>query len=80
MKRALPIDIIKIRILFLLNSSAMRFLFLLVLVANVALLAYGQGFFGVPPNEQGRQPRTLQENHQAAISLGTPLETRQTIK
>lgn len=50
----------------------MRFIFLLVFLANAAVLALGQGFFGVPPSEQGREPRALSERNQHAIVLGTP--------
>ncbi|HUG56929.1 MAG TPA: hypothetical protein VL002_01690 [Candidimonas sp.] len=55
----------------------MRFLFLIVLVANVAALAYGQGFFGIPPSEQGRDPRQLSERNQHAVTLGAPLDVGQ---
>lgn len=34
----------------------MRITFLIVFIANVVLLAYGQGFFGTPPSEEGRTP------------------------
>lgn len=47
----------------------MRALFLLVLLANLALLAFGQGFFGPPPSEVGRDPRMLNERNQQAITL-----------
>lgn len=50
----------------------MRSLFLIVLLANVALLAFGQGFFGPPPSEQGREPRQLSERNQHAVTLGVP--------
>lgn len=50
----------------------MRLLFILILVANVALLAFGQGFFGTPPSEQGREPRQFAQRNQDAIQLGTP--------
>jgi len=50
----------------------MRTLFLIVLLANIALLAFGQGFFGIPPSEVGREPRTLSERNQQAIVLGAP--------
>lgn len=56
----------------------MRFLFLLIFVANVAALAYGQGFFGIPPSEEGRTPRQLSERNQQAITLGTPSLARLT--
>jgi hypothetical protein len=55
----------------------MRFLFLIVLVANVAALAFGQGFFCTPPSEQGRDPRQLSERNQFAVTLGAPLPIQQ---
>lgn len=55
----------------------MRFLFFIVLVANLAVLAYGQGFFGMPPSEQGREPRQLSERNQQAVTLGAPFEPGQ---
>ncbi|MFT0849424.1 hypothetical protein VRY85_01405 [Achromobacter sp. F4_2707] len=48
----------------------MRVLFFLVLLANVAVLAYGQGFMGTPPSEQGRTPRQLSERNQHIVELG----------
>ncbi|MBB5215485.1 hypothetical protein [Parapusillimonas granuli] len=50
----------------------MRFLFIVVLLANVAVLGFGQGFFGPPPSERGREPRMLSERNQHAIQLGAP--------
>ncbi|HEY9571719.1 MAG TPA: hypothetical protein VIR76_01200 [Pusillimonas sp.] len=50
----------------------MRSLFLIVLLANLALLAFGLGFFGTPPSENGRERRQLSERHQQTIELGTP--------
>ncbi|UYO94050.1 hypothetical protein [Pollutimonas sp. M17] len=50
----------------------MRSLFLIVLLANAALLVFGQGFFGPPPSENGREPRQLSERNQHAIALGAP--------
>lgn len=50
----------------------MRSLFLIVLLANLALLAFGHGFFGPPPSERGREPRQLSERNQHAITLGAP--------
>ncbi len=44
---------------------------------NVALLAYGQGFFGTPPSERGREPRQLSERNQHTITLGAPLAAGQ---
>lgn len=49
----------------------MRFLFFLVLLANVAVLAYGQGFMGPPPSEDGRTPRMLSERNQHIVEFGT---------
>lgn len=37
----------------------MRSLFLLALLANFALYAYGTGAFGVPPEDRGREPERL---------------------
>lgn len=51
----------------------MRFLLSLAVVANLALLAYGQGFFGPPPAEQGREPRPLSQRNQQTLTLGTPM-------
>lgn len=50
----------------------MRFVFLLVLIANVVVLAYGQGFFGTPPSEQGRDPHVLTQRNQQAVIPGEP--------
>lgn len=48
----------------------MRFLFLLVLLANVAVLAFGQGFMGPPPSNEGRSPRPLSERNQHIVEFG----------
>ena len=48
----------------------MRFLFFLVLLANVAVLAFGQGFMGTPPSEEGRTPRLLSERNQHIVEFG----------
>lgn len=58
----------------------MRFLFFLVLLANVAVLAYGQGFMGPPPSEEGRTPRLLSERNQHIVELGAPVLVAQAIK
>lgn len=50
----------------------MRMVFFLVLAANLALLAYGQGFFGPPPAEQGRNPQVLNQRNHHAIVPGQP--------
>ncbi|WP_322998741.1 hypothetical protein [Castellaniella sp.] len=51
----------------------MRFLLTLAVVANLALLAYGQGFFGPPPAEQGRTPRPLSQRGQQALVPSAPI-------
>ncbi|NYT78480.1 hypothetical protein H0A71_15920 [Alcaligenaceae bacterium] len=56
----------------------MRSLFLVIVLANLAVLALGQGFFGPPPSEQGRQPRQLSERNQFSITLNAPLPPSQT--
>ncbi|AEC21793.1 hypothetical protein PT7_3253 [Pusillimonas sp. T7-7] len=50
----------------------MRVLFLVVLLANLGVLAFGQGFFGPTPIEQGREARLLSERNQQAVQLGEP--------
>lgn len=50
----------------------MRVVFFTALIVNIALLAWGQGFFGTPPSEQGREPRFLNERNQQAITIGSP--------
>jgi hypothetical protein len=51
----------------------MRLLFVFVLLLNLGLLAWGQGFFGVPPADQGREFRMLLERNEQAVGLGQPL-------
>lgn len=51
----------------------MRFVFLLILLANVAVLGYGQGFMGTPPSDQGRTPRLLLERNQHIVEFGAPV-------
>lgn len=48
----------------------MRFVFVLVVLVNLGLLAWGQGFFGVPPAEQGRELRLLSERNEQAVVIG----------
>lgn len=47
----------------------MRIAFLIIFIANTVLLAYGQGFFGMPPSEEGRTPfaQLGQRNEHAVI-------------
>lgn len=58
----------------------MRFLFFLLLLANVALLAFGQGFMGTPPSEEGRTPRILSERNQHIVELGEPRLASQAVR
>lgn len=51
----------------------MPLLLTLAILVNIALFAFGQGFFGTPPAEQGRDPRPLSQRNQAAITLSPPL-------
>lgn len=48
----------------------MRFVFVLVVLVNLGLLGWGQGFFGVPPAEQGRELRLLSERNEQAVVIG----------
>lgn len=51
----------------------MRVIFFAVVLANVAMLAWGQGFFGTPPSERGREPHFLTERNQQAVTVGPPM-------
>jgi len=56
----------------------MRLLFFVLLLVNIVVLAYGQGFFGPPPSEQGREPRMLMmQRNPEAVTLGAPLTPEQ---
>lgn len=68
----IPASCIKLEETPFIHVASMRFLFFLVLLANVAVLAYGQGFMGVPPSEQGRTPRMLSERNQHIVEFGPP--------
>lgn len=51
----------------------MRVAFLIILIANVVLLAYGQGFFRTPPSEEGRTPHMmLDQRNEHAVIPGEP--------
>ncbi len=50
----------------------MRSLFILALLANAALFAYGTGAFGDPPGNEGRDPARLQQQT-SPESLGVTL-------
>ena len=49
-----------------------RFLFLLIVVLNLALFAFGQGVFGQPPSNEGRSTRVMFERNAEALELGEP--------
>lgn len=51
----------------------MHLLLTLAVLANIVLFAFGQGFFGTPPVEQGRDPRPLSQRNQTAVTLGPPI-------
>jgi hypothetical protein len=56
----------------------MRLLFFLIVLVNIVVLAYGQGFFGAPPSEKGREPRMLMmQRNPEAVTLGAPLTPEQ---
>jgi len=46
-----------------------RFLFLLLLALNLGLYAFGEGLFGTPPAERGRDAQVLPERNTQALSL-----------
>lgn len=50
----------------------MRILLLLVVIVNLGLFAFGQGYFGVPPSELGRAPMHSPPINSDMISLGEP--------
>lgn len=50
----------------------MRFLFVLIVIINLGLLAYGQGFFGTPPAEQGRAGQVLVQRNAHLVVPGAP--------
>jgi len=50
----------------------MRILVLLVLLANLFFLVYGQGFFGVAPHDLGRTPSPKPFFNHADIQIGNP--------
>ena len=50
----------------------MKFLFILVVIANLAVFGLGMGFFGKAPYNQGLQANPPQEINPQVIRLGTP--------
>lgn len=58
----------------------MRSLFVLALLANAALFAYGTGAFGIPPHDRDREParllqQTAPETLGVTLSLPRPTES-----
>ncbi|TAL77702.1 MAG: hypothetical protein EPN76_06575 [Burkholderiaceae bacterium] len=51
----------------------MRFLFLAIVIANLAVLALGEGVFGQPPHASGMQINPPSEVNPQAVRLGTPV-------
>lgn len=51
----------------------MRLLFLLIVVVNLGLFAYGQGYFGPAPSEQGRTPAKGAPINSDMVKLGEPV-------
>lgn len=51
----------------------MKYIALLFLTANVVLLAYGQGFFGVPPSEYGRSVSPAPVVNEGAVNVDSAL-------
>ena len=50
----------------------MRLLFLLVVMINVGLFAYGRGYFGTPPDDIGRSAPRVPINSEI-VTLGDPV-------
>ena len=50
----------------------MRFIFLLIVIANSAAFALGQGLFGQAPYYQGLQANQPKEINAQAVQLGQP--------
>lgn len=51
----------------------MRFLIVFILIANIALFAFGQGYFGPEPADQGRTLRQFSERMQQQLIIGDPI-------
>lgn len=51
----------------------MRFLFFLIVVVNLGFWAYGQGYFGLPPDELGRSLAQRTQVNAQAVTLGEPV-------
>jgi hypothetical protein len=49
----------------------MRILFVLIVLANVVMYGIGQGWFGLAPSEEGREPTKMQQELNAGkVVLG----------
>ncbi len=51
----------------------MRFFIVLAIIANLAIFAVGQGYFGSKPVDDGRSNRPFSQRMQQSIELGTPI-------
>lgn len=51
----------------------MRFMLLLIVVVNLGLFAYGQGFFGPPPSQMGRSSVQRPPINSDLVTLGEPV-------
>ncbi|NLY25938.1 MAG: hypothetical protein GX049_00065 [Alcaligenaceae bacterium] len=51
----------------------MRFFFLVAVLLNLGLLAYGQGVFGPVPSAQGLEQRLLSERNEQLVVVGEPV-------
>lgn len=58
----------------------MRFLFLLIVIANIAAFALGKGFFSQAPYYQGLQANQPQEINAQAVRLGQPQTPAQAVQ
>lgn len=50
----------------------MRFLLVFTLIVNIALFAFGQGYLGPKPVNDGRSYRQFSQRMQQLLVLGTP--------
>lgn len=50
----------------------MRFLIVFTLIANIAVFAFGQGYLGSIPVDEGRSNRQFSQHMQQLLVIGTP--------
>lgn len=50
----------------------MRFFIVFTLIANIALFAFGQGYLGSLPADQGRSYRQFSQHMQQLLVIGKP--------